>query len=200
MSQSLNRYSYVMNNPLSMIDSSGFSWLSSAFRAIGNFFKKYWRPILAVVVAVVSFHFLAHAASAWLATEALEAGTITAAGAALAGGISSAMSTAIMGGSGSAVRGDGWRAGSVAGADCALTFGGARADIGSPMGDAGFPQDRRHCGALSATSPSSRPPSSSRSSGRAARGRDRGGRRRPSPRRRLHARADRGYRWCRPRG
>jgi RHS repeat-associated protein len=51
MSQSLNRYSYVMNNPLSMTDPSGYSWLSRAFRGIGGFVKRYWREIVAVVVA-----------------------------------------------------------------------------------------------------------------------------------------------------
>jgi RHS repeat-associated protein len=34
MSQSLNRYSYVMNNPLSLVDPSGFSWLSKLFRKV----------------------------------------------------------------------------------------------------------------------------------------------------------------------
>jgi RHS repeat-associated protein len=33
-SQSLNRYSYVMNNPLSLTDPSGHSWLSSAFKKL----------------------------------------------------------------------------------------------------------------------------------------------------------------------
>ena len=54
MSQSLNRYSYVLNNPLSMIDPSGFSWLSSAAHAIGNFISKYWRLIAAIVIVVVT--------------------------------------------------------------------------------------------------------------------------------------------------
>ena len=34
-SQSYNRYSYCINNPLSLTDPSGFSWL-------GNVFKKAW--------------------------------------------------------------------------------------------------------------------------------------------------------------
>jgi hypothetical protein len=43
MSQSLNRYSYVMNNPLSLVDPSGFSWLS-------KFFKRLLPLILRVVI------------------------------------------------------------------------------------------------------------------------------------------------------
>lgn len=45
MSQSFNRYSYVMNNPLSLIDPSGYSWLSKQFKKA----KKHLQ-------AVVRFH------------------------------------------------------------------------------------------------------------------------------------------------
>jgi RHS repeat-associated protein len=51
-SQMLNRYSYVTNNPLSYTDPSGF-FLKKLFKKIGSFLKKYWRPILAIVAAVV---------------------------------------------------------------------------------------------------------------------------------------------------
>jgi RHS repeat-associated protein len=51
LSQALNPFSYVMNNPLTLIDPSGYSWLSKLFRSIGNFVKKYWRVIVAVVAA-----------------------------------------------------------------------------------------------------------------------------------------------------
>lgn len=36
MSQSFNRYSYVVNNPLSLVDPSGYSWLSKAFKKIAR--------------------------------------------------------------------------------------------------------------------------------------------------------------------
>lgn len=39
VSQALNPFSYVMNNPLALIDPSGYSWLSKIFHAIGNFFQ-----------------------------------------------------------------------------------------------------------------------------------------------------------------
>jgi RHS repeat-associated protein len=46
MSQSLNRYSYVLNNPLSLVDPSGFSWLSKLFKST------VFRTLLAIVVAI----------------------------------------------------------------------------------------------------------------------------------------------------
>lgn len=47
--QNFNRYSYVLNNPLSYTDPSGY-FLSG----LKSFFKKFWRPILAVVLSVVT--------------------------------------------------------------------------------------------------------------------------------------------------
>lgn len=48
-SQDLNRYSYVHNNPLSYTDQNGYGF----FKSIGKFFKKFWKPLLAIIVAVV---------------------------------------------------------------------------------------------------------------------------------------------------
>ncbi len=53
-SQSLNRYSYVLNNPLSYTDPSGYF-------SIGKFLKK-WGPL---IVAAVASYFTFGAASAW---------------------------------------------------------------------------------------------------------------------------------------
>ncbi len=45
--QDLNRYSYVHNNPLSYTDMNGYGF----FKSIGKFFKKFWKPLLAIVAA-----------------------------------------------------------------------------------------------------------------------------------------------------
>jgi RHS repeat-associated protein len=56
--QSLNRYTYVMNNPLSMVDPSGFSWLSKqwkkakrAVKGIGRALSKVWHGVKDFAVA-----------------------------------------------------------------------------------------------------------------------------------------------------
>ncbi len=37
--QAYNHYAYVRNNPLSLLDPSGFSWIGDVFKSIGNFFS-----------------------------------------------------------------------------------------------------------------------------------------------------------------
>ncbi len=51
--QSYNRYSYVRNNPLTLTDPSGYSWLSKAWKKAKSFVKKYWVAIVGTVIAVV---------------------------------------------------------------------------------------------------------------------------------------------------
>jgi RHS repeat-associated protein len=63
LSQSYNRYSYVINNPLSLTDPSGFSW-----------WVKWRRPIMALVAALVVPH-----AVEFLITELALAGSMGAA-------------------------------------------------------------------------------------------------------------------------
>lgn len=47
--QSYNRYSYVNNNPLSYTDPSGF-FLKKLFKSIKKFVKKYWKPIVTILL------------------------------------------------------------------------------------------------------------------------------------------------------
>ena len=51
-SQSFNRYSYVLNNPLSLTDPTGF-FFGSIFKAIGNFIGKVFSAIASVFKAVL---------------------------------------------------------------------------------------------------------------------------------------------------
>jgi RHS repeat-associated protein len=46
-SQNYNRYSYVLNNPMSYTDPSGYF-----FKSLGKFVKKHWRTIASIAIAV----------------------------------------------------------------------------------------------------------------------------------------------------
>src|SRR5205807_6517892 len=48
--QGWNRYSYVGNDPLAFTDPNGFSWLSSFFHSITNFFRS--NPIVRAIVQI----------------------------------------------------------------------------------------------------------------------------------------------------
>ena len=50
-SQSYNRYSYVMNNPLSLLDPSGYSWVSKKWKSVKKFAKKNWSAVKFVATA-----------------------------------------------------------------------------------------------------------------------------------------------------
>ena len=65
--QNYNRYSYVLNNPLSMTDPSGFF-----FKSLIKFVKKHWKAIVAIVVTYIT----AGAASGWAASWGFAAGTL----------------------------------------------------------------------------------------------------------------------------
>ena len=75
-SQNYNRYSYVLNNPLSYTDPSGY-FFKSLFKAV----KKYWRVIAAAAVT----YFTAGAAAGWAAGWGLTGATAGAVSGAIAG-------------------------------------------------------------------------------------------------------------------
>jgi RHS repeat-associated protein len=50
--QGWNRYSYVGNDPLAFTDPNGFSWLSSFFKSVTNFFKS--NPIAKAILQIAS--------------------------------------------------------------------------------------------------------------------------------------------------
>jgi RHS repeat-associated protein len=89
--QSYNRYSYCGNSPLSRIDPSGHSWLSSAFKGIGNFVSKYWKTIVVIVVAIVVSVITYGAASGWAAAWVASAGFTGTTATVLAGAITGAI-------------------------------------------------------------------------------------------------------------
>lgn len=53
-SQSLNRYSYVLNNPLSLTDPSGFNWFSDAWKGVKDFFEDNWKTIVVAAVTIAT--------------------------------------------------------------------------------------------------------------------------------------------------
>ncbi|MBB3840724.1 RHS repeat-associated protein [Runella defluvii] len=57
--QDLNRYSYVGNNPLSYTDPSGyfFKKIFKAIKAVVNFVKENWKPLLTIAVAIAVTYF-----------------------------------------------------------------------------------------------------------------------------------------------
>lgn len=128
--QNLNRYSYVLNNPLSYTDPSGFF-----FKSIGKFFKKHWKTIAAVGVGVLTGGLGAWAAIGFQGTFAAALGTAVsgasfaaAVGAGAGFGFGSSFSgTLLAGGSiGDALR-SGLKSAVISGAQAAATFGVADA-------------------------------------------------------------------------
>ncbi|MCB0338808.1 MAG: RHS repeat-associated core domain-containing protein, partial [Bdellovibrionales bacterium] len=78
-SQSLNRYSYVLNNPLTMTDPSGFGWFSKFFKGVQNFLKGFSKNgleniILASVTAGWSSGYQLLAYAAYNAGKAMASG------------------------------------------------------------------------------------------------------------------------------
>lgn len=107
--QNLNRYSYVLNNPLSMTDPSGFF-----FKSIGKFLKKHWKTIVAVGIGAFTGFIAAPALLGSVGTLAAVQGAAFGFGSAFSG-------TLLAGGS----VGDALRAGLRAGAIGGVSAGAA---------------------------------------------------------------------------
>lgn len=84
-SQSYNRYSYVLNNPLSYTDPSGYF-----FSGLKNLVKKYWKVVVAAVVVYVT----AGAASGWVSTWGATWGTAATAATATTAATAATLTTA----------------------------------------------------------------------------------------------------------
>ncbi|WP_249332093.1 M35 family metallo-endopeptidase, partial [Pseudoalteromonas rubra] len=84
--QNYNRYSYVLNNPMSYTDPSGY-----LFKKLGKFIKKNWRTIAAIGAAYVTFG-LSTGAWTFKAMADLSAAALIGGGAA-AGAVNGAIST-----------------------------------------------------------------------------------------------------------
>lgn len=68
--QSLNRYTYVNNNPLSYTDPSGY-FFKKLFKKIGRFFKKYKRVILTVAAMALGGLGALYAMTGYISTSAM---------------------------------------------------------------------------------------------------------------------------------
>src|SRR5882762_7006517 len=90
--QGWNRYSYVGNDPLAFTDPNGFSWLSSFFHSVTNFFRS--NPIARAILQIGATLILAAVLAPLVVAGTIVAGA--AAAAAAAGG--SAIATGLSGG------------------------------------------------------------------------------------------------------
>jgi RHS repeat-associated protein len=120
----LNLYGFCGNDGVNRYDVLGMSWFSKLFKKIGKFFKKYWRPILAIAVGVLTggiAAFLAPAAWSSMAVGALAGGV---------GGFSAGVTGAALSG---ASFGDSLKAGLIGGTIGAIS-GGILGKLGTMQG------------------------------------------------------------------
>jgi len=109
--QNYNRYTYVLNNPLSYSDPSGyffkklfksigkfFKSIGKVFKKIGKWIKENWRTIVMVVVAIFAFYVGGWAASSISGSNALGSATGLAIRGSVAGALTGGVNAAINGG------------------------------------------------------------------------------------------------------
>ncbi len=80
--QSYNRYSYVLNNPLKYTDPSGYNWFDNIWKSIKKTVKKYARVIVAAVASYYTFGL----ASTWIAGSGVLSGIVGGAASGFVGG------------------------------------------------------------------------------------------------------------------
>lgn len=118
----LNLYGFCGNDGVDRWDYLGYSWLSKAFRSVGKFLKKYWKPIVAVVVGVLTagaaiYALLNYAAGLGMSTAVTfgqamslaitgtsSVGSLTMAGAAISGAVTGFVAGTV----GAKLNGAGW--------------------------------------------------------------------------------------------
>jgi RHS repeat-associated protein len=143
--QSLNRYAYVLNNPLSLTDPSGYFW-KKLFRAVAavatfgiseikgvqNFVKENWKTIVVVAVAIAISVVTAGAGAAIIGATTFWSGVLGAAITGAAVGFSTTVAgTLLNGGSFSNAMKGGLKAAAIGAVSGALTFG-----VGAQFGHA----------------------------------------------------------------
>ncbi|GAB3222585.1 RHS repeat-associated core domain-containing protein [Spirosoma arcticum] len=120
--QSLNRYSYTNNNPLSYVDPSGYGWLSKAWKKIKKVVKAVWKPVVITAVAVVTGGIGGPLLAGAIGLQAGGLGAIIVSGAA-AGFASNATGTLLNGGGlGDALK-SGLKGAVIGGVSAGLTYG-----------------------------------------------------------------------------
>lgn len=87
-SQSFNRYSYVMNNPMNYVDPSGYSWLSDNWRTIAAIVVSFYLPGAYAAILGVSETGMVAAVLTGMTSGAIQTGTLKGA---LIGGFSAGM-------------------------------------------------------------------------------------------------------------
>jgi RHS repeat-associated protein len=137
--QSFNRYTYCMNNPLSLTDPTGYNWFGDIFKDIGNAFssaakaiakavssaakwvKQNWKTLVVVAVAIVVSYVTLGALTG--PTIAMGTAWATVAAGAAGGAVSGGLSTALNGGSASQIFLSALKGAVIGAATAGLTYG-----------------------------------------------------------------------------